>query len=96
MRQDLVRQIAAQPEQAAQINNAQIPPEPPYWQRVWIENGVLHARFSDHQKVPDPVRGSILTMQAQTENGEIRWHCDLLGVKFQQHYLSPQVCVTSK
>ncbi len=31
VQQDLAQQIASQPEQAAQINYAQIRPVPPYW-----------------------------------------------------------------
>ncbi len=92
-REELATQILAAPEQAGYINRSPIPTPQPYWQNVWIENGVLYARFATHRKVAEPVQGSVLVMQPQAVNGQVYWHCSLpdLGERGQR-YLPADLC----
>lgn len=92
-REELAEQILAAPEQVGQINRSPLPAPEPYWQNVWIENGVLYARFATHREVAEPVQGSVLVMQPQAVNGQVYWHCSLpdLGERGQR-YLPADLC----
>lgn len=80
---EAVASLAAVRQEVAQQLNAPTPLKrdaaamPPYWQTVAVENGVLYAQFAVHDKIPQPLQGKTLILQAQKSASGINWRCML-------------------
>ena len=80
---EAVASLSAVRQEVAQQLNAPTPLKrdaaamPPYWQTVAVENGVLYAQFAVHDKIPQPLQGKTLILQAEKSASGINWRCML-------------------